>query len=564
MVCDWEAEIQRLREETALKGKINDMLFTAGKAVLECEEFADAARKIFDACCAVTGAKSGYVALLSEDGAENEVLFLEAGGMPCTVDESLPMPIRGLRADAYRTNQVVYENDFMNSKWEKFMPHGHVALRNVMFAPLTIGGKTVGIMGLANKDGDFTPDNAVTSGAFGELAAIALRRSHDLEERKKLEERLRQAEKMEAVGQLAGGIAHDFNNILAGIIGFAEMSLDEVSEGSLLYMNLKQILAASERARRTVGQILTYSRPDHSSQQPIFLTPILEEAVGFMKHILPSSLDIQLHICEETQPILANPVKIHDILMNLATNASHACGGKGKLRFLLGEEKLKKMKKGRIGDIQPGMYSVIQVRDWGCGMNEDILKRIFDPFFTTKDVDQGTGMGLSVVMGEIQGHEGDVLVSSKEGEGTTFEIYLPKTDQKVAKPENIQPELQGGNERILFVDDEKILANMARQMLEKLGYSVNVFSDSHQAWEAFEKSPASYDLVIADQTMPGFTGIELAQKMLTTRPSLPFILCTGYSMTVSEADAQKVGIKAFIMKPYNISKFAHIIRQVLD
>jgi PAS domain S-box-containing protein len=386
----------------------------------------------------------------------------------------------------------------------------------------------------------------------------------DRTEQRLLEQRVHQAEKMEAIGQLAGGIAHDFNNILGGIIGYADMSREEAEKGSRLRKNAKKILQAGERAKHLVNQILSFSRQSPETKTPVYIKPIVKEVVQLLRASLPSSIEIKSKLARDTKPVCADPTKIHEVVMNLATNAAHAMGDKGGLEITCGEQDVVEEFRGRIGPVEPGLYSVITIADTGCGMTEEVCSRMFEPFFTTKEVGKGTGMGLSAVFGIVQSHGGNIIVDTAPGNGTTFVIYLPKTGEPMDTGTEDEAGIQGGSEHIMFVDDEEALGEMVRDMLGDLGYTVVAFRDSTKAWQHFQQAREDIDLVITDQTMPDMSGMELAKKILACKPGVPVILCTGYSQSVGEHDALELGIGAFCMKPLRKRDLARRIRTLLD
>ncbi len=387
---------------------------------------------------------------------------------------------------------------------------------------------------------------------------------YDVTERQELENRLQQSEKMEAIGKLAGGIAHDFNNILGAIIGYADLSLDDASQDSRLERNLKQVLKAADRAKHLVRQILSFSRQSTDIKIPIHIRPILQEVVELLRASLPSTISIKTDFCPDTKPVFANGTKIHEIVMNLCTNAAYAMNEKGTLQIEYKEQQFHTELRGKAGISAPGFYSVITVRDNGVGMPDHVLPRIFEPYFTTKPLGEGTGMGLAVAFGIVLDHGGNILIDSIPGKGTTFKILLPKSDSEPIIEKKEQLRLQKGTERIMFVDDEDVLCEMYQDMLTNLGYKVSVFSNSVKALEAFYQRPDAYDLVITDQTMPTLTGIDLSKKLLEIRKDIPVILCTGYSKHVDKNSAHKAGIKAFCVKPIRMHDIARHIRMVLE
>lgn len=382
---------------------------------------------------------------------------------------------------------------------------------------------------------------------------------------RQIEARLRQSEKMEAVGQLAGGIAHDFNNVLAGIMGYTEMTLPCVGKGSVGENNLLQVLKAADRARKLVQQILTFSRQGNPQMSITDLRLIVQEVLDLLRASIPSSATIESDLHPDTKPVMADATKLHEVLLNLATNAVHAMSRKGTLIVKLNRTIIDQSAFGRTGEIKAGQYTVLEVTDNGCGMDERTLSKAFEPFFTTKAVGEGTGMGLSVVLGVVQSHGGDLQVESSPGKGSTFRIFLPAAEMSDSGDEegdNSGP--MRGSERILFVDDEPMLVRMAEDLLGKLGYDVIVLPNSPDAFNFMKEKHAEIDLLITDHTMPMMTGMELAKAVLTMRKDLPIILCTGYSSEVSQERAMGIGIRRVVMKPNGAKEISKVIREVLE
>jgi nitrogen-specific signal transduction histidine kinase/ActR/RegA family two-component response regulator len=386
----------------------------------------------------------------------------------------------------------------------------------------------------------------------------------DVTETKKIQEMSRQSQKMEAVGQLAGGIAHDFNNMLTGIIGYTEISLDMVTQGSKLEKNLMQILKAGDRAKHLVNQILSFSRHSQNIKNNIYLRPILKEVIELLKVSIPSSVIIKTEIYKDTHTVYADPVKIHEVIMNLVTNSVHAMEEKGELTISLREECLLYSDFGYMGMIEAGEYSIIEVFDTGCGIDQETIKKIFEPFYTTKPRGKGTGMGLSVVYGIVQSHNGNIQIKTKPGHGVTFRIFFPKSEISPLKFEKNENHYVFGTENILFVDDEILLVEMAKELLSSMGYNVTATYDSAEALKIIINNPEKFDLLITDQTMPKLTGAELAKEALKLRPDLLIIMCTGYSSSINSEKAIQMGIKKFLMKPVTRNELGMAIREVFD
>jgi PAS domain S-box-containing protein len=387
----------------------------------------------------------------------------------------------------------------------------------------------------------------------------------DITFEKRLEAQLLQAQKMEAIGTLAGGIAHDFNNILSSVIGYTELAIEEVSKGGLLHSNLQEVLKAGRRARDLVRQILAFSRQSDQELKPLEISPIIKETLKLLRASLPSTIDIKQHIGANLGTVMTDPTHVNQILMNLCTNAAHAMGENGGIL----DVSLEKVGNGtdvgvRFAGLSPGPYLKLAVSDNGHGMAPEVKERIFDPYFTTKEKGEGTGLGLAMVHGIVKSHGGTITVYSEPDMGSTFHVYLPimetETDQETGSEETVPT----GSERILFVDDEQPIADIAKQMVEQLGYTVVTRTSSLEALELFRTEPDEFDLVITDMTMPNMTGEELANELMFIRPDIPIILCTGFSRRVTEKKAKAMGIQAFVLKPILKQELAETIRRVLD
>jgi PAS domain S-box-containing protein len=384
------------------------------------------------------------------------------------------------------------------------------------------------------------------------------------EEKKRLEIQLQQAQKMEAIGALAGGIAHDFNNILSAIIGYTELAM--LNEGAEhCTAELKEALIAANRAKDLVKQILAFSRQTDEDRMPVRVALVAKEAVKFLRATIPATIEIKTRLDEKSGAVLANSVELHQIIMNLCTNAQHAIGEQaGILEVEVKNAEIDLAQKNAVIDLEIGSYVKLSVRDTGYGMGADTIKRIFDPYFTTKEIGVGTGLGLAVVHGIVKKCDGAIRVESELGKGTTFHIYLPKADMTASIKAEQPKTIEGGSERILFVDDEKMLVDIGQQALQRLGYDVVSRTSPIEALELFKAKPDFFDLVITDKTMPGITGDVLAKELMSIRPNLPVIICTGYSQTIDHERAKQIGIKAFVMKPILINEIAAAVRKVLD
>jgi len=404
----------------------------------------------------------------------------------------------------------------------------------------------------------------------GRLAGAVLTFT-DITERKqaedkqeKLQAQLNQAQKMEAIGILAGGIAHDFNNILSVILGFTKLAKDDVPPGSGIAQDLDKVLTAAHRATDLVKQILAFSRRTAVDRMPIQIQPLVKESLKMLRASLPTTITIKENIHPQAGAVLADPTQIHQIVMNLCTNAFHAMEKTGGvLAVAVQTTAIDSPILFAGSQLIPGEYVKLTVSDTGSGIGPDIMDKIFDPYFTTKEIGKGTGMGLSILHGIIKSYGGAITVESTVGQGTTFHVYFPVVHDE-AKESAESQEAPRGKERILFVDDEELLAEMGQKMLEQLGYTVIAHHRSIEALAAFMDDPAQFDLVITDQTMPGLTGTDLAQRLLQVRPELPIVLCTGFSSLVSEESAKAIGIREFALKPLTKSSIGQLVRKVLD
>jgi signal transduction histidine kinase/ActR/RegA family two-component response regulator len=384
-------------------------------------------------------------------------------------------------------------------------------------------------------------------------------------ERAELEKQLFQLQKMETIGTLAGGIAHDFNNILTPILGYTDMAREELPEESNLRFDIEQINNAALRGKDLVQQILTFSREVDFETKPIQLQPIVAEALNLLKASLPSSVEIKQSLDPGTGTVLADPTHIHQIVMNLCTNANHAMMKTGGiLEVKLDAVRIDQKTAEKIPNLKKGEYIRLTISDTGYGMDIKTQERIFEPFFTRKEVGSGSGLGLSVVHGIINNYGGAIAVDSAPGKGTTFTIYLPKYGVEASGSNKSDKKPIKGDEHILFVDDEPEIIYMGKKMLETLGYKVTIKSDSISAFEEFKKSPKKFSLLITDQNMPGIPGTELASMMKEIRRGLKVIIITGYADNLSEETLTKCGVSEVILKPMILDDFSKIIRRVLD
>ena len=395
---------------------------------------------------------------------------------------------------------------------------------------------------------------------------ISARREAE-EVRAALEAQLRQAQKLEALGQLAGGIAHDFNNILTGVLAFTELALIDLDRPAEVRKHLAEVSKAGNRARQLVRQILAFSRQQVQERVPVRLNAVVREAAELLRSSLPSTIQISVHTDEKTPVVLADQIQIHQIIMNLGTNAAHAMRERtGTLAIRLEPVRLGPAECAALSrGLRPGAYACLSVADSGQGMDAATLKRIFEPFFTTKGPGEGTGLGLAVVHGIVEDHDAAVSVQSRPGEGTTFRIYLPEhatlVQTAAAEPAALP---RGRGEHVLFLDDERMITDSVRVLLGHLGYRVTPHTDPQAALAAFQADPAGFSLVVTDLTMPHITGIEVARQMLAVRPDLPVLLASGYSGTWTPESLRALGLRGLIAKPLSSAGLAAAVRQALD
>lgn len=524
-------------------------------------------KKVYDAVA--TSRTKGSVFALASDGIERVIVY-----EPLRLMEDSETPY------IYMFMGFDYEQYQKKARFvlSRLLITSFLSLTLALFIAWSIGGRSVArhIEKLSLVTRKFSQgERNVTSNidySDGEIGGLAQSFDNMVEiihqregEKNKLEIQLQQAQKMEAIGTLAGGIAHDFNNILAAILGYAEMARDNSQPESTVFNHLGKVLEAGNRAKVLVQQILSFSRQDEMARVPLQPMSIVEEGIKMLRPSLPTTIEIHLNITPTTSFILADPTQIHQILMNLCTNAFHAMEETGgKIDISLKEVTFSSEDLVHEPNVEEGTFIQLSICDTGPGIAASIKDKIFDPYFSTKETGKGTGMGLSIVHGIVKRYGGFISFDSEIDVGTAFHVFLPVVEEEVLPEIDALEQIPVGRERILFIDDEEILIEMGKDMLESLGYNVTVRKSGIEALETFQNHPEQFDLVITDQTMPGMTGVDISREMLQIRPDIPIILCTGYSTIISETKAKAIGIREFVLKPVSKTNIAVLIRKVLD
>lgn len=387
----------------------------------------------------------------------------------------------------------------------------------------------------------------------------------DVTDEVRLEKQMRQAQKMEAVGTLAGGLAHDFNNILMAMRGYAEMAARSIPEDSVARQDLDEIIQAGRRATDLVKQILTFSRQTEQEKSPVEVHRVFREALRLIRASIPSTIEIRHNIDPTSGTVMADPTQMHQILMNLCTNAYQAMeGGPGIMEVTVTEQVLEQgAKELSDPDLAPGPYVKLTVSDTGLGIAPELMERIFDPYFTTKEVGKGTGLGLSVVLGIVQSHGGAITVDSGLGRGTVVNVYLPRCKEEPEQVPTAKAPSETSSQRIMFIDDDRKIVELVRRTLEPMGYKLTTFTDPTQALEALSDQADDYDLIITDLTMPAMTGLDFAKALFEVRPGMPVVLCTGYTETLTRKKVREMGFVELLIKPIVPSVLESIVPDIL-
>jgi PAS domain S-box-containing protein len=558
---------EQLAHELTVKQALADL---SERLVGSGQGLTDIARTILDAAKNLTASPHGYVGVVD---AKTGRLVCHAStemmehGRPEL--EFLPGPdgrYAGLWGQALNERRGYYTNAPSSHPAAVGCLEGHVEVARFLSVPVLLADQLVGQIAVANAGRDYTEKDLDLLVRVAAPCAQAIKGVRATEERERLMAALRQSQKMEAVGTLAGGIAHDFNNMLTPILGYTELVMAKLPSEDTLRKELGKVKKSALRAKDLVRQILAFSRQKGQELACVALQPVLGECLKMLRSTLPATIAFSEDIAQDCGQIMADPIQIQQILINLCTNAAHAMEENGgTLEVSLREIVVNPGETLAGQDFRPGKYLRLVVSDTGCGMDKATLERIFEPYFTTKEQGKGTGIGLALVHGIVKGHGGHVSVYSEPGQGTTFSLYFPVCcDANGESPRAADADIPHGSERMLLVDDEEDVLNMLKEMSEHLGYRVTAVSDSTEAYALFQSRPEDFDLVVTDQTMPGLTGTVLAQKIFSLKPGMPIIICTGFSETLTNGKAQELGLAGYIMKPVVMGDFARVVRRALE
>lgn len=564
---------EQLAHELTVKQALADL---AGQLVGSEQTMGAVARIILAAAREFTSSPQGFVGMI--DAKTNHLVchaFTGMGGNTSQGQEDTQGPdfspgpdgrYPGLLGQALNDGRGFYTNDPGEHPVAVGCPGTQITVARFLAVPVLLDDQLVGQIAVANGERDYTEKDLDLLSRVAAPFAQAIKGVRAVEERERLVAALRQSQKMEAVGTLAGGVAHDFNNMLTPILGYTDLVMAKLPSGDVLRQELEEVKRSALRAKDLVRQILSFSRQKGQELICLDVHPILGECLKMLRSTLSSTIVFHEDIARDCGHIMADPIQIQQILINLCTNAAHAMEARGgTLNVSLHETVVRPGDTIDGQDVRPGKYVRLVVGDTGCGMDKATLERIFEPYFTTKEQGKGTGIGLALVHGIVKGHGGYISVYSEVGRGTTFSLYFPVCcDTRGQAPVSPDDNVPRGTERMLLVDDEKDVLGMLKEMSEYLGYQVTSFSDSTEAYALFRSRPNAFDLVVTDQAMPGLTGIDLAQKIFSLRPGMPIIICTGFSEAFPEEEIKEFGIAAYIMKPVMVNDFARVVRRALE
>jgi len=558
---------EQLAHELTVKQALADL---AVQLVGPGQSLADIARAILATAKELTGSPHGYLGVID---AKNGHLvchafteMMEKGSQELEFAPGSDGRYPGLWGQALNERQGFYTNAPDSHPAALGCPEGHVVVQRFLTVPVLLADQLVGQIAVANAERDYTEKDLDLLSRVATPCAQAIKGVRAGEDRERLMAALRQSQKMEAVGTLAGGVAHDFNNMLTPILGYTELVMAKLPPGDTLRHELGEVKKSALRAKDLVRRILAFSRQKGPELICMALQPVLEECLKMLRSTLPATIAFHEDIAADCGQIMADPIQVQQILINLCTNAAHAMEGSGgTLEVSLREIGVNQGDTLAGQECRSGKYLRLVVSDTGCGMEKATLERIFEPYFTTKEQGKGTGIGLALVHGIVKGHGGYLSVYSEPGQGTVFSLYFPvgcDFDEQSSKAKDTS--VPHGSERVLLVDDEEDVLTMLKEMSEHLGYQVTAVSDSTEAYALFHSRPEEFDLVITDQTMPGLTGSVLAQKIFALKPGMPIIICTGFSEALTDGKAKELGLAGYIMKPVVMSDFARIVRRALE
>jgi PAS domain S-box-containing protein len=467
----------------------------------------------------------------------------------------------------YKKNYGWNHNDLMNINIKNIVPEKHKSKVKLYLDRIIKDGKDEGIFKIFKKSGQkilLEYRNKIIFDKAGKPKAVQ-GTARDISNRVIIENRLRKAEKMEAVGLLAGGIAHDFNNILSGIFGYSQLASIHATNPTKVKLHISKIVEGAQRATTLIQQILTFSRQGNHNKSPLIASDIVNEALSLIRSTIPTNIIIKEQINTDAM-VLADSTQIHQIVMNLCTNAYHSMGNTGGTLTVKIDEVALAEKEIQLYTNESSLnYLCLEVRDTGSGISNDIIEKIFDPYFTTKKTGKGTGLGLSVVNGIVKKHNGFIKIKTKLGEGSKIQVFIPTIDKKAGYKSTINEQDSNltGSEKIMLVDDETAILETSQSIFEQYGYNVSTFKDGKKALKKFMENPDYFDIIITDMVMPGLTGDKLSKEILNIRKEIPIILCSGYNEEFTESKAVKLGVKRYLMKPVISSDLLKHIRDLL-
>ncbi|NGZ28939.1 MAG: GAF domain-containing protein [Magnetococcales bacterium] len=554
---------ERKHVETILlkEKEVQAILARLGKDYLAIREISveEISEKTLQAALDITHSTLGFVNEVDAVTGWSVNRAITRGNFPLCQSHEQPLLFRerrGLFGWVLNHQQPLLTNTPARHEQFSGLPEGHPPIERFLSVPVINRGRLVAQIAVANGGEDYTPDDATALSRVADLFAIALERVY-------LERQLRHAGKMEAIGTLSAGIAHDFNNILAIILGYVDLAFFH-KPSQQVHGYLEEISTAGNRAKDLVDQLLTFSRSGESPQQPLLMAPLVKEVSKFIRASMLPSIELETRFEDDGMTVFGNASQLHQLLMNLCTNARQAIlGDRGRITIAL--ERVKNTPD-KTGPVPVGDYLLLQVGDSGQGIHPDALEHIFDPFFTTKEVGQGTGLGLSVVHGIVVNHGGKIMVESTSGVGSIFRVYLPlMQDNSAGSPaeSRSKPLLQGGG-TLLVVDDESQLLSIYRRMLPMLGYGVVAASDGDEGLRLFRESPHRFVAVVTDHAMPNITGVELAQQVKGTRPHMPVVLCTGLDKANYQNALEKKWVDLILSKPVSCRRLAEELDGLLN